>query len=159
MQPAGLACGLHFSLYNKGMSRYLTIAYVRDEMQDRTPADNELEQDLFFTDKEILHAMESAANMYNGLAPLGVDVVSARSLPAMGTNVFIDAVVISLYKQAEHKLARNLVSSLTGDAPMDIEKTRLQAFQVIRKEMEQAWRAEAKDRKITINRNRCWGFV
>lgn len=141
------------------MSRFLTIDYVRRTMQDRTPADNELEQDLFFTDEEILHAMESAANMYNGLAPIAVDRVSARSLPAVGTNVFVDAVVISLYKQAEHKLARNLVSSLTGDAAMDIEKTRLQAFQAIRKEMEQQWREEAKDRKITINRNRCWNFV
>ena len=55
--------------------QFLTIDLIREEIKDRFPSDNEIEQDKFFSDKDILHAMKDAANMYNDLAPIGVDIV------------------------------------------------------------------------------------
>lgn len=46
---------------------YLTIEYIREELQDQMPSDNSIDCDLFFSDKDILHAMERAAARYNQL--------------------------------------------------------------------------------------------
>lgn len=139
--------------------RYLTIKFVRDAIQDRFPSDNEIEQDQFFSDEEILHAMHEAANAYNGLAPIGVDVVTPQHMPAVGTNVFLDCTIAMLYKQAIHKLTRNLITWQTGDTQVDVDKTRMQAFDAARKIAEEMWRAEAKDRKIDINRRQCYAYI
>ena len=136
---------------------YLTIALIRQELQDRTPADNSIDCDLFFTDEDILHAMDRAAAKYNALAPVGIDVQNAKRLPA-NTSVFLDAVLSCLYSSAIHKLSRNLMTWQTGDSTVDLEKTRLEVFTALKKETEQAWREAAKDRKMEINRQLAWGF-
>lgn len=141
------------------MLRYLTTDYLRKEIQDRFPSDNEIEQDQFFSDDEILHAMQQAANAYNGMAPIGIDRVTALSLPAVGTNAFVDAVVAFLYRQAIHKLRRNLITWNTGDTTVDIEKTRLAAFKEAADEMDKLWRQEAMERKVEINRNQAWAYM
>lgn len=136
---------------------YLTIALIRQELQDRTPADNSIDCDLFFTDEDILHAMDRAAAKYNALAPVGIDVQNAKRLPA-NTSVFLDAVLSCLYSSAIHKLSRNLMTWQTGDSTVDLEKTRLEVFTALKKETEQAWKEAAKDRKMEINRQLAWGF-
>jgi hypothetical protein len=136
---------------------YLTIALIRQELQDRTPADNSIDCDLFFTDEDILHAMDRAAAKYNALAPVGIDRQNAKRLPA-NTSVFLDAVLSCLYSSAIHKLSRNLMTWQTGDATVDLEKTRLEVFTALKKETEQAWKEAAKDRKMEINRQLAWGF-
>lgn len=145
-------------LYYNNYMHFLTIDRVRKEIQDRFPSDNEIEQDLFFSDDEILYAMEQAANMYNDITPRGVDVVHPQHLPA-NTNVFIDAVTISLYKQAIHKLTRNLITWQTGNTTVDLDKTRLQAFQAAQDALRNLWIQEAKDRKISINRELAWAYM
>lgn len=106
-----------------------------------------------------MHAMQSAANAYNGLAPIGVEVVTGQHLPAFGTNVFVDATVAQLYKQAIYKLTRNLITWNTGDSTVDVDKTRLQAFQQAQQALDQMWMRDAKERKAEINRRRCWSFL
>ena len=138
--------------------RFLTIDIVREEIKDRFPSDNEIEQDRFFSDKDILHAMQSAANMYNDLSPIGVDIVHPQHLPA-DSNVFIDAVVISLYKSAIYKLTRNLIDWKTGDVTVDTETVRMKAFQAAKDALYQLWVEEAKQRKIEINRRQAWAFM
>jgi hypothetical protein len=137
--------------------RYLTIELIRQELQDRTPADNTIDCDLFFTDEDILHAMDRAAAKYNALAPIGIDVKSPKNLPA-NTSIFLDAVLACLYSAAIHKLSRNLMTWRTGDSTIELEKSRLEAFSVLKKEAEQAWKEAAKDRKMEINRQLAWGF-
>lgn len=137
---------------------FLTIDRIRKEIQDRFPSDNEIEQDLFFSDEEIMYAMEQAANMYNDISPIGVDVVHPQHMPA-NTNVFIDAVVVSLYKQAIHKLTRNLITWQTGNTQVDVEKTRLTAFKEAYQATKEIWLQEAKDRKIEINRRQAWAYM
>ena len=138
--------------------RYLTIENIRDEIQDRFPDDNTIEQDQFFSDEDILRAMERAAASYNSMAPIGVDVVSASKLPTH-SSVFIDAVVSHLYKTAIHKINRNLITWQTGDSTVDIDGTRLKAFQAARDILEKEWRLAAKERKIEINRMQAYAYI
>lgn len=135
---------------------YLTIETIREELQDRTPADNTIDCDLAFTDEEILHAMERAAAAYNNLPPVGVEYVSAKCLPD-NTNIFLDATLSHLYKSQINRLARNLMTWQTGDTTVEFEKTRMGAYQALRQQLEESWRQEAKERKMEINRSLVWG--
>lgn len=136
---------------------YLTIELIREELQDRTPEDNTIDCDLFFSDKEILHAMDRAAAKYNAMTPIGIDVVDGRRLPA-NTDVFMDAVLASLYKSATNKLARNIMKWQTGDSTVELESTRMEMFSSLQKQAEAAWKEAGKERKITINRELAWGY-
>lgn len=138
------------------MAGYITIEKVREEMQDRTPADNTIDCDQAFSDEEIMYAMERAATAYNSMAPIGIGVVSPKAMP-MGLSFFMDAVVSQLLKSAIHKLSRNLMKWQTGDTNVDLENTRMQAYSAIRKELEQSWRTEAKEYKMELNRAQVWG--
>lgn len=135
---------------------YLTIETVREELQDRTPADNTIDCDYAFTDEEILHAMERAAASYNRIPPVGVEWVSPKCLPD-NDNVFLDAVLSHLYKAQINRLSRNLMTWKTGDTTVEFEKTRMGAYQALRSELEQSWREAAKGRKMEINRALVWG--
>lgn len=138
--------------------RYLTIEKIRYEIQDRFPDDNTIEQDQFFSDEDILYAMERAAASYNSMSPIGVDVVSPSKLPA-NSSVFIDAVVSHLYKTAIHKINRNLITWQTGDSTVDIDGTRLKSFQTARDTLEKEWRLAAKERKVEINRMQAYAYI
>lgn len=138
--------------------RYLTIEKIRDEIQDRFPDDNTIEQDQFFSDEDILNAMERAAASYNSMSPIGVDIVSASKLPAR-SSVFIDAVISHLYKTAMHKINRNLITWQTGDTAADIDGPRLKAFQAARDILEKEWRLAAKERKVEINRMQAYAYI
>lgn len=137
--------------------QYITIELIREEVQDRTPADNSIDCDLFFSDEEILHAMDRAAAKYNAMAPLGVDVVDGRKLPA-NTDVFLDAVLASLYKSATQKLARNIMTWQTGNSTVELEKTRMELFSSLQKQSEAAWKEAGKERKAEINRQLVWRY-
>lgn len=137
------------------MSRYITIEKVREEIQDRTPADNSIDCDQVFSDEEILYAMERAASIYNSMSPIGIGVVSAKALP-LNLSFFMDAVVSQLLKSAIHKLSRNLMKWQTGDTQVDLEQTRMQAFTQIRGDLEKQWRQDAKEYKMELNRAQCW---
>lgn len=138
------------------MPGYITIAKVREEMQDRTPADNSIDCDQAFSDEEIMHAMERAAAVYNSMAPIGIGSVSAKAMP-MDLSFLMDAVVCQLLKSAVHKLSRNLIKWQTGDTSVDLESTRMQAYQQIMQTLDQQWRQDAKEYKMEINRSLCWG--
>lgn len=138
------------------MAGYITIELVRDELQDRFPGDNSIDCDQFFSDEDILHAMDRAAARYNQLPPQ-VEFVSGKALPA-NTSIFLDAVLANLYNTAIHKLARNLMTWQTGDVQVNLEKTRMEAFKMLKAELDQQWRRDAADRKAEINRSLAWGF-
>ena len=138
------------------MAGYITIELVRDELQDRFPGDNSIDCDQFFSDEDIQHAMDRAAARYNQLPPQ-VEFVSGKALPA-NTSIFLDAVLANLYNTAIHKLARNLMTWQTGDVQVNLEKTRMEAFKMLKAELDQQWRRDAADLKAEINRSLAWGF-
>jgi hypothetical protein len=100
--------------------------------------------------------MDRAAARYNQLPPQ-VEFVSGKALPA-NTSIFLDAVLANLYNTAIHKLARNLMTWQTGDVQVNLEKTRMEAFKMLKSELDQRWRRDAADRKAEINRSLAWGF-
>lgn len=139
------------------MSAFVTIQQVRDAILDRTPDDNSIENDLFFSDEEIVTAMKQAAAAYNSMPPRGVDVMDYRSMPA-GESIFLDGVLAKLYKLAINKLARNIISWQTGNTTVEIEKARMEAFSTLSKMYEQTFQDSAKERKMEINRSLAWGY-
>lgn len=140
------------------MYKFINIEFIRNEIQDRFPDDNTIEQDQFFSDDDILHAIQRAAADYNSIAPIGVDVISPSRMPA-NSSIFVDAVVSHLYKTAIHKLSRNLISWQTGDTQVDIDGVRLKTFQQIKDILDKEWRLAAKERKIEINRNQAYAYI
>ena len=136
--------------------RYLTIQYIREELQDRTPGDNSIDCDLAFSDEEIMHAMERAAQAYNSMAPIGIDVVAPNAL-LTSVGLFLDCVLSKLYGSAIHKLARNQMQWQTGDVTVELEKTRMTAYQQLQQLLEKEWREAARERKMEINRSLVWG--
>ena len=162
LHPHGNGCEGALALfivfaYSKGMPGYLTIELIRNELQDRTPEDNSIENDLFWTDEDIKHAMERVASVYNGMVPMGVDPVSPTALPA-DTDCFMDGVLYNLYKQGVHKLSRNVMQWQTGNTTVDLIRTRMEAFRAAM-QMLANWKQEAKERKIFINRNAAWRYM
>lgn len=140
------------------MPSIVTIKMVREELQDRLPGDNSIECDQFFSDEEILHAMDRAAAAYNSLPPLGVDRVSGRCLPASDTNIFLEATISRLLGAAIHKLSRNLMTWQAGGVAVDLERTRMEAFRALKQEIDSAWREAAVMRKREINIGLAWGY-
>lgn len=135
---------------------YLTIEDVRNELQDREPADNSIDCDLAFTDEEIKTAMHAAARDYNMLTPIGVDTVCGDALPYQDTNIFLDGTIIRAYKAACHKLMRNVQTWSTGETTIEFQKTRLQLYKATIQEMFPDWKDAAKERKATRNRALVW---
>lgn len=139
------------------MASYLTIADVREELQDRTPGDNTIDCDLAFSDDEIKHAMKRAAAAYNSLPPLDVENVAWNNMPA-NSSIFMECVISQIYKAQIHRLARNQLQWQTGDTTVNFEATRMQAYQQLQQQAEQAWKEAAAARKAEINRNSIWGY-
>lgn len=139
-----------------GCMAYLTIQDIREELQDRTPGDNTIDCDLAFSDDEIRHAMKRAAAAYNSVPPLGIDRISWNCLPA-DTTVFMEAVISQLYKAQIHRLARNQMQWQTGDTTVNFESTRMQSYQQLQQQADQAWKEAARERKMAINRAIVWG--
>lgn len=137
---------------------YLTIDLVRAELQDQTPGDNSIDCDLFFSDEQILHAMERCAAKYNGMAPIDVDVVHSSHLPS-NTDVFMNGVLYYLYSNAINKLSRNVMAWQTGNTTVDLEGTRIKMFSSLKDYYQKEFTQSAKERKMEINRSMCWSFM
>lgn len=135
----------------------LTVDYIRSIVQDRGPEDNSIENDKFFSDEDIITAMEMCAANYNAIAPLGIDVVNPAALPAR-VSVFMDGVLANLYKMARQKLARNAMPWHTGNTSVELEKNRLEMFSMLQKELEASFQQSAKERKVALNRELAWGW-
>lgn len=137
---------------------YLTIDLVRAEIQDQDPGDNTIDCDLFFSDENILKAMDRCAAQYNRMAPVGIDVVTPDKLPS-NTDVFMNGVLYYLYSSAINKLARNIMTWQTGNTTVDLDGKRMEAFAGLKAYYKSEFEQGAKERKININRDLCWSYM
>ena len=137
---------------------YLTIEMIRKEVQDETPGDNSIDCDLFFSDEKILQAMDRCAADYNGMSPLGVDIVNPDALPS-NTIVFMNGVLYHMYESAINKLARNILAWQTGNTTVDLENTRMKAFEALKQYYKESFVQGAKERKMAINRSMAWSYM
>lgn len=136
---------------------YITVDRVRRYIKDRTPDDNSIDCDLAFSDEEIMEAMGYAAERYNEMEPLGVDMVFGNCLPK--SNLFLNLIAEQIYISERQKLARNQMKWSTGGTTVDLEKVRFDIYGQLAKECHAEWYAMAKSRKAEINRNESYGFV
>lgn len=139
---------------------YLTIQDVREFLLDESPDDNDVEMDLFFSDKQILSAMKRTAAEYQSMIPTGIDTgVTAATLPGGDTSIFLLGVASYLYQSAMHKIARNTLAWQTGDTSVDLNKTRFEMFKLLQQEYDQQWKQQARLRKANINRNQAYAYI
>lgn len=137
--------------------RHITVNFIREEIQDRFPGDNTIDCDIFFTDEDIEHAMEMAANRINAITPIGVVHLLPWCMPKL--SFIVDAVVASLYKSAIHKLNRNLMDWNTGETKVSLESVRKAAFEKAYAQLQQEWIPPCKEWKAEINRNQVYMYV
>lgn len=136
---------------------YITIDMVRREVHDEKPEDNTIERDLFFSDADIISAMQRTADYYNAIDPPGVDYVSADCLP-LNSGGFMDGICAYLYKMARHKLARNDMSWQTGGTTVELSSTRLKNFAQLQSESMETFVELAVARKRAKNIQMAVGF-
>lgn len=139
------------------MSDYLTADDVRSFIWDRTAADNEVDMDLVFSEKEILEAMKRAAREYNSVPPF-VDAVDAQHLPG-DTNMFLDAVAMQLYISRMSKLQRNDIDYDAGGSNVAFERRQIAYLKEMIPFHRDRFLEAAKNRKIHINLRSCFGRV
>ena len=83
--------------------RYLTIEKIRDEIQDRFPDDNTIEQDQFFSDEDILHvSLLINLHMRPFLAYKHSDKAEAKDRKLFGDKIIDDVLILHECDKAAH---------------------------------------------------------
>ena len=131
------------------MANYLTTQDVREFIQDRTIADNDLDLDLAFDDKEIERAMKQAVREYNSLPPR-VHTVNIHQLPA-DSNIFLYGTAVHLLTSLLSKMRRNDIDYNAGGLSTNLVAKRIAHAQNEISEFRQLFREEATQNKLSIN--------
>lgn len=140
------------------MAAYVTVQTIRDEVQDNSPDDNSIDNDLYFSDEIILTAMKAAARAFNAVQPVGVCYVNYNAMPT-NTSIFVDATVANLYKIAVNKLIRNNLKWSTGGTTVTLESDRIEAFSKLQQALDAQWRQDAIQYKSEYNRQQAWDLI
>jgi len=128
----------------------VTTSEVRHYILDRTSADNDLDQDVAFSDEEILNAMKRAARDFNSLPPPGVFTVNWNRMP-LDTNIFLDATAMHLYIAELGKLRRNDIDYNAGGVATNLQAKRIEHFQRMIEEYRKSWTETANNVKRMKN--------
>ena len=134
----------------------ITVEDIRHIIFDRSPADNQIDMDLSWTDPEIMQAMRFCAMSYNAITPY-VDRRLATTLPNEMT--FIHGTIYHLYLSRHAQLIRSDLDYTAGNMTADRVK-RFIAHLEKGMEMHKAeFDARAKERKLFINLNAAYRQV
>lgn len=132
----------------------ITITDMRNWVMDRTPADNPLEGDLFFTDEEIVSAMKAAAREFNSVPPY-VIFADPNQLDD-STNMMFEATAEFLYKAKRHSLGRNAFTYSGGNVSVDEDNQKLKFFELQIAAL-MGWREQAKAFKLKYDTTGYYG--
>lgn len=136
----------------------VTPEEVRHYIEDRKAEDNELDQDLSFSNEEIQVAMRRCARAYNSHPPLRVSTVTPDSMCA-DTEMFFDGVIWKLLSARIQRLTRNDFDFDAGDVNVSPEKKRIAHMGRLSKEAEAAFKTQVSDHKESINLSSGYGSV
>jgi hypothetical protein len=64
-----------------------------------------------------------------------------------------------MYESAINKLARNILAWQTGNTTVDLENTRMKAFDALKQYYKESFVQGAKERKMAINRSMAWSYM
>jgi hypothetical protein len=134
----------------------ITSQDIRMWIFDRNAADNELLDDLEFTDKEIGAAMRHAAREFNSIFPRTVRV-DPSCLPD-GTNLFFEATAEMLYRMRLHSLRRNNFEYRGGSVTVNDVQPKIAGMEKALEELRH-WRTEARDLKSYTNLSGFYGKI
>lgn len=134
---------------------YLTVADIRHAIMDRAIADNDLDEDLSFTDDEITRAMTSCARDFNSVPP-HVMLVYPTQLNS-DTNVFVDGTLKHLYLSKLHQHMRSDVDYTAGNVSTNLVVKRIANYKELIKLHGEQFLASAKSIKLAYNLAQAYG--
>jgi len=138
------------------MNHYVTIDDIRHYVLDRSAEDN-LDEDLEFSDPDVETAMKAAAREYNGIDPF-TDCVEPNRLPA-NTNIFFDGIIAHLYTMKMHQDMRNDVEYQAGGVASSETQRRITHFRDLVKYHRELFRTTAQKIKANRNIHRGYGAI
>jgi hypothetical protein len=103
-------------------NRVLTTGDIRHFIMDRKVEDNALENDLQFSDEEILQAMDRCRIHYNSLAPISIAISETQPLPSTNFS-FFHGTVYHLSLALLSKMTRNEVEFSAGGVQVSLDRT------------------------------------
>lgn len=130
---------------------------VRQELEDRDPADNPFLMDLAFDDEEIHAAMRRMAMRYNAIAPY-VNSIEPDQIPA-GDYTYLAGTVACLLRSRIQKIRRNNVAYNAGNMQVDPHAQRIEYMERWQEMYDREFMQNAKQRKLSINTNRAFGAM
>jgi hypothetical protein len=135
----------------------ITKEDVREEMMDRTAADNLVLPDLAFTDDDIVWAMKKAARKFNMVRPYVVRVEST-CLPAT-LDFFYDGIAWALYRRWLGNVLVNDEDYSAGGVQASVQGKLAANLDKLVKEVGKEFVDAATEYKLHINLNDAFGRV
>lgn len=133
---------------------YLTPSDVRTWLVDETPQDNELLQDIDFSEGQIRLAMKLAASAFNDMEPR-ILFVEQNKLPLAEWSIC--AVQEQLYRMRLNQLERNAVVYQAGNVGFDEDNARITNLRDALGRISEGWRTTARAMKMRRNLSECYG--
>jgi len=137
------------------------IEDIRTQLYDRSAEDNFLLNDVEFTDSQICWAVLKSVNTFNEIQPMASTTYSAVDFPHR--EQWIDGTVAELLLMAARNYARNDLSYQAGGTAIN-DKNKLQSYQQLGKQMQEEYKAWARELKIGgnmmdfITTSSAWGY-
>jgi len=126
----------------------VTLDDARQFMFDRTAADNPLDLDLSFTEKDLQSALRFTAMRYNAIPP---HVLHVRPDHLPFGETMLNGVAYYLYLGKLQQLSRNDVDYSAGNMTIDINKRRIDFIQKMLPMFKETFERQAKEEKVTMN--------
>jgi hypothetical protein len=138
-------------------NRPITIGEVRSALMDRCAADNDLLDDLEFTDAEIVYNIADVVCEWNETSPIQQGYVFAwHAFPYRV--IWVDATIGKCLSQMGLKLLRNTLQYSAGGVNVT-DKSRAQAWIQLGKQYTDSWKEWMRREKGRINAESCYaGF-
>ena len=134
----------------------ITPEDIRHFLYDRTPADNEIDMDLAWSEPEILQAMRFCAMSYNAIQPY-VERVTATTLPQ--EMLFIHGTIYHLYLSKWSQLTRSDLDYSAGNMTVDRVKRWIAHLEKGMEVHKTEFETKGKERKLFINLNQAYGCI
>ena len=139
------------------MKQYVTLDMVREHAGDRLSAVGQTRQeDLNWSDEEVISALEASARSYNSLPPFIGRITDATKLPA-DSDLFLDAAVATLFERKVRTMAPSRVQFSAGGVTTDPDEIAMKSMAELAASLRSKFTREATARKANANMMAAYG--
>ena len=124
---------------------------------DRTALDNDLLDDVEFTDGDILKACEFAVDQWNITPPHSRGPYTPNNFPHK--SILVMAAAAWLLRSKAINFERNTLSGTTRGGTTVNDKAKMQTYMSLAKELSAEVKELTRTLKIADNYSSCWGYV